>query len=176
MPYEIVAYDDVEGDDVGWDDEVGARGNKRRLARRSERREGRGRGRNRGAPQTEGMNLVASSQRIQPFGLGINAAVAAGASVQFIQTAQKAMQPMSLIVGSGLLDTVTVTQFAIGGTNCLGGLAAVPASMFSSLGTQNTFMFPPMTPGIQANIILNNGGAAATVISAALRVVVGHDD
>lgn len=169
--YDIVGYGDAF---------VGARGLRRRQARRNARQGGRldrrgARGRNQGAPETEGTHLRQSTQRVKPFGLGGGSALASGVTLELSQVVQNPMQPIGFVIQSDSIEDIEVIDLKIGTTSQLGGVGRVPASEFGPAGTQNAIAFSPCMPGQTILLqVTNTDASAAHRVSASLRCVVAN--
>jgi hypothetical protein len=216
MP-DIIGYADVIGwDDIGWeDDEVGdyldvvgaRRGQRRRQGRRERRRGGGGGGeggggrgagprareaalskQNFGPPMTMGHDLIASAQRIEPFGLGVHTFTSAGSAVLSVVT-QKPMQPLALVLSAflnvaseppyqvyndGALSLVEVLDIKMGTASQLAGVQGVPGNFFRPDAVQSGQVYTPVGPGVTVSIILNvpdMPADAGLFVSAGMRVV-----
>lgn len=202
------------GDIMGWDDDIsgdiiGLPRTALRRARRANRREGRREDRfgtsdpvalrqqavteqNPGSPVTWGNDLVASSQRIESFGLGQVTLGSANATGILSAVTQKPMQPLALVVQATFVDTnaspvvlnydpvslVEILDVKMGTASQLAGVSGVPGSFFRADAIQSNQVYTPVGPGVTVSVNVSSAWAftatQSLVIGAAMRVVSAH--
>lgn len=208
----IIGWADVMGDyedDAIMGDVIGLPRTALRKARRANRRQGRREDRfgtsdpvalrqqalsnqNASAPVTWGNDLIASSQRIESFGLGSATLSTAGTSGTLMAITQKPMQPVALVVQATFIDTnatpvnlgydpivlVEINDIKMGTASQLAGVSGVPGSFYKADAIQSGQVYSPVGAGVTVSLIVSTNWAftatQSLVIGAAMRVVSAH--
>lgn len=151
---------DYDADEVG---RIFGRGRRRRRNRRLRRRAARSSHSDSAASpragRTAGRRLMASRQRVQPFGMGV-LTMLASASGSLTAVCQKPTQFDRLILSSDDLDSITVTDIKVGTRSQLAGVSAVPGNMFQPDATVSSVVLDPVGTGQSVTIDFTNLDAA----------------